>query len=48
LIKLIRLVSAEIFYDKDIIELIDSKTNQVIKEFENKYDNLNDYLSEQY
>ena len=48
LINLIRLVSADIFYDKDIIELIELKTDQIIKEFQEKYENLDDYLSEQY
>jgi len=48
LINLIRLVSAEIFYDKDIIELIELKTDDIIKEFQEKYENLDDYLSEQY
>ena len=48
LMRLITLVSNEVFGNQDVIDLIELKTEQIILEFENIYDNLEDYLSEQY
>jgi len=45
---LITQISNQAFGNQDVIDLIDLKTEQIISEFENNYENLEDYLSEQY
>ena len=47
LLELIRLVSNDVLND-DIISLINLKTEQIINEFNQNYDSLDEYLSEQY
>ena len=48
LMNLISLVSNEVFKNRDIIDLIESKTEQIISEYEKNYHSLEDYLSKQY
>lgn len=48
LMELISLISGEVFENDDIISLIKSKKQQIILEFEQNYNSLDEYLSEQY